>query len=139
MFDDFWAPNVADKPAERTPYSILRDQAAAPSKKTKDVVQGEVKTDQIGERIGYRVVDLRLGSWPSGSDSADHLGERPRLPGNPFGKYVAKFATCEKMKRTLFEKLKATLGSRKSPRLSSNSMRTAKRAACNSSSLKTAR
>ena len=56
MNDDYWAPNVTDKPAQRTPYQILNDQAKALSTKTKDVVKADVKIEQIGERIEYEVL-----------------------------------------------------------------------------------
>ena len=111
MNDDFWATNVSDKPSERTPYMILREQATALSKKTKDVVQADVKTEQIHERIEYElliyaaVLGLRVSILRVVSEGGS------AYPATMSGRYVKKLLTC-KNESEFVRHLKAILGSR---------------------------
>ena len=111
MPEDFWDPALAEELAERTPYVILREQADALSKRTKDVIQGAVTTEQNGERVEHEmtlfapVLALRVPILRVSREGGT------AYPVSVSGRFVKRLETC-KGEKTFTDVLKKVLASK---------------------------
>jgi hypothetical protein len=111
MAQDFWASDVSAEPLERTPYMILREQAAALANRTKEVIRAEVESKQIAERVEYElliyasVLGLRVSIVRVVS-----LAGKP-YPATLSGPYVKNLVSCRN-EEAFTRHLKSVLGSK---------------------------